>query len=150
MLCIQIQRRRSRGGGQGAVSPPPPMKILGCNARIGLKSTVRHYKTIKFNIRILLNIHNFQFCGTQSRNIHYIATLCTERDKKFEIFLTLAPSPPPLQSQKWIDAPVQINVPLETKWNNHATVAVSQNKCIISSLCLVSCVFSVVLQSISS
>ena len=65
----------SMQGGQS-----PPMKILGggktsfcplnnfdnlkdleCNARIGLKSIVRHYKTIKFYIKILLNIHNFQF-----------------------------------------------------------------------------------------
>ena len=54
-------------------------KFIICNARICLKSTARHYKTIKFNIKILLNIHNLQFCGA----------------KNFENLLTFAPPPPP-------------------------------------------------------
>ena len=75
------QMRRSWEGSRPR-GQSPPMKILGanisfcapppnnfdnlknsCNARIGLKCTVRHYRTIKFNIKILLNIHHFQVCG---------------------------------------------------------------------------------------
>ena len=64
----------------GAVAPPnenigganisfcPPnnfanLKKFISNARIGWKSTVIHYKTIKFNIKLILNIHNSQFFG---------------------------------------------------------------------------------------
>ena len=36
-------------------------------ASFGLKRTVRHYKAIEFNIEILLNINNFQFCGAPVR-----------------------------------------------------------------------------------
>ena len=87
--CIWTNRIYSggfRGGATRGIDPgggggqsPPPMEILGanilfcppdnfdnlknalCNARKGLKITVRHYKTIEFNIKILLNTHNFQF-----------------------------------------------------------------------------------------
>ena len=67
-------------------SPPPPIissteKFIICNARIGFKSTVRHYKTIKFNIKTLLNINSFSY-----------ATL-----RKCASFLTLAPPPPPIR-----------------------------------------------------
>ena len=43
-------------------APPPPRQLensIICNARIGLKSIARHYKTIKFDLQILLNIHNY-------------------------------------------------------------------------------------------
>ena len=45
--------------GGGDISFPPPiifcqLEKLLCNARIGLKSTRMHYKTIKFNIKIPL------------------------------------------------------------------------------------------------
>ena len=49
---------------------------------------VRDYKTIQFNIKILLNIHNFKFAPQK----FYIATLRTEI---FKIILTLALPPPP-------------------------------------------------------
>ena len=53
-----------------------------------------HYKTIKFNIKIPLNIHNFHFCGALCAQF-YIATA----DFFFfffggGIFLTFAPPPP--------------------------------------------------------
>ena len=59
------------GGGEGAV-PNGNIggganifrqleKLIICNARIGLKSTVMHYQTIKFNIKIPLNIQDFHF-----------------------------------------------------------------------------------------
>ena len=59
-----------------------------CNARMCLKSTARHYKTIKFNIKILLNIHNLQFCGA-------------ERAENVEIFLTFAPSIRKMDRRPW-------------------------------------------------
>ena len=72
MFCLSTQSRRS--GGRGAVAPNENIggkhivfffffffwgggefrhleKFTICNARIGLKSTVRHYKTIKFDIK---------------------------------------------------------------------------------------------------
>ena len=45
-----------------------------------------HYKTIKLNIKIPLNIHNCHFCGAQ----FYIATLRAS-PIFFGIFLTFAP-----------------------------------------------------------
>ena len=60
-----------------------------------------HYKTIKFNIKIPLNIQNFHFCGALRAKKLDIATLRAKRAEKFAIFLT---SPPPPQSEKWIDA----------------------------------------------
>ena len=76
------------GGGGGQ---PPPMKILGgganisfcpppnnfdnlknsiiCNARIGLKSTVMHYKTIKLNIKIPQKSSADFVCGFFKNNI---------------------------------------------------------------------------------
>ena len=101
------------GGGEGSSPPPPPHENIGggggqtyrfcpppqsfrqlekliCNARIGLKSTVMHYKTIKFNIKIPLNIHNVNFCGAL-RAQSFILQLLRE---KFGIFLTFAPPPP--------------------------------------------------------
>ena len=52
-------------GGKHIVLPPiilTTWKLHNlCNAKIGLKSTVRHNKAIKFNIKILLNMHNFLF-----------------------------------------------------------------------------------------
>ena len=74
------------GGGQTyrfAPPPPPPIisttwKFIICNAKICLKSTVRHYKTINFNIKILLNIHHLLICGALRAQI-YIATLRADR-----------------------------------------------------------------------
>ena len=100
------QRRRSWGGGGGGVAP---MKILGwqtyrlppnffifisttwkiCNARIDLISTVRHYNTIKFNIKILLNIIQFSILRRAPRAQFYIATL------RASLLLPPPPSPPP-------------------------------------------------------
>ena len=100
------------GGGAGVAVAPPPMKILGgkhrfelrqlekltiCNAKIGLKSTIRHYKTIKFNIKALPNIHNFQF----ARKVLY----CDFAQSAPKILTFSLLLPPPPQSEKWIDAP---------------------------------------------
>ena len=97
------QRRRSWGGGANIVLPPPPPIIsttfIICNARICIKSTIRHYKTIKFYIKILLNIHKFKFCGalcTQS----FIVTLRV-RAENFTIFLTLAPPIRKMDRRPW-------------------------------------------------
>ena len=75
------------GGGLNPLNPPP-------RSATGFK---KHYKTIEFYIKILLNIHNFQFCGALRRqNFMRFA-------EKFEIFLTYAPPPHPTpQSEKWI------------------------------------------------
>ena len=102
------------GGGGGAVAPPPPNENIGgrganisfcpppppkkkknyfdnsknsyVNARIGLKSIVRHYKTIKFNIEILLNIHNsHKFCGAH----------CAQAPPKIVKFSLILPPPNP-------------------------------------------------------
>ena len=100
-----MQRRRSGGGGGGKhiVLPPPPPpkknrqleKLIICNARIGLKSTIMHYKTIIFNIKIPLNIHNFNFGGAL-RAHSLISRLCAQSASKIiEIFLTFAPPPHP-------------------------------------------------------
>ena len=91
-------------GGNISFWPPPPnnfdnLKIPLCNARIDLKLMVRHYKTIKFYVKTLLNIHNFQFCAKL-----YTVSLRAERAENFEIVLTFAPPPPP-PSETWIDAP---------------------------------------------
>ena len=53
-----------------------------------------HYKTIKFNIKIPLNIHNFHFLRRASREKLDIATLRGKRAEKFGIFLTFTPPPP--------------------------------------------------------
>ena len=58
-------------GGQTYRFAPPPTasnfanlkKFIISNARMGWKSTVIHYKTIEFNINIILNINNSQFFG---------------------------------------------------------------------------------------
>ena len=76
---------------------------------MGLKSTVRHYKTIKFNIKILLNIHNFL------RAKIYIASL--------RFFLLL----PPPQSENWIDACVCV------------CVCVYVYVCLFHCLCVTAC-----------
>ena len=49
--------------------------IIG-NARIGLKSTVMHYKTIKFKIKVPLNIRNFHFAARYARAKSLIIRLC--------------------------------------------------------------------------
>ena len=73
-----------------------PKKREGdCNARIGLKSTVMHYKTIKFNIKIPQNIHNFHFCGAL-RAKSLILRLCAKRADFFWAVFT-NPPPPPLK-----------------------------------------------------
>ena len=97
-------------------APPPPIisitrKIHNiCNARLNrFKSTVRHYKTIKFNIKRLLNIGNVQFCDALRAQFVVVATLCAERANIFDIFLTLCPPPPP-NPKKWIDAPDYIMI----------------------------------------
>ena len=61
-----------------------------CSARIGLKSTVMYYKTIKSNI----NIHNFHFCGTQ----FYITTLRAKRAEMFWHFSNFCPNAVPFYS----------------------------------------------------
>ena len=53
-----------------------------CNARIGLKIIVRHYKTIKFYIKTLLNIQNFML------------QLCARSVPKILKFFLLLPPPP--------------------------------------------------------
>ena len=61
-----------------------------------------HYKTIKFNIKIPLNIYTqFSFLPRALREKLDIATLRAKRAEKFGIFLTFTPPPP---SEKWIDA----------------------------------------------
>ena len=77
---------------------------------MGLKSTARHYETIKFSIKILLNTHNVQFCGALCAQSFYMATLRAERAENLGIVLTFAPPPPPphivmlyCPSEKWID-----------------------------------------------
>ena len=104
--CPDLEASILGGGGGGGGGSCPPMKILGgkhCfrfapppppiilttwKSIICLKSTARHYETIKFNIKILSNIYNFQFCGAL-RAKFYI-----KRAKNFELFLTFAPPPP--------------------------------------------------------
>ena len=55
-----------------------------------------HYKTIKFNIKIPLNIYQISiFAARLARKVWYC-------DFALGIFLTFAPPPP--QSEKWIDA----------------------------------------------
>ena len=68
---------------------------------MGLKNIVRHYKTIKFYIKTLLNIHNFQFCG-ELRAQNFILELCVQsaRSKNLKCSYFCPP-----QSEKWIDAP---------------------------------------------
>ena len=82
--------------------------MINGNARIGLNSTVRHYKT-KCNIKILPNIHNFRFCGALCAP-SFILRLCAQSAPKNKI-LTFAPLP----SEKWIDAPDAMCIPCRTK-----------------------------------
>ena len=58
-----------------------------------------HYNTIKFNIKIPLNIHNFHFCGAL-RAKSFILRLCA---RSAPIFFAIFQILPP-QSEKWIDA----------------------------------------------
>ena len=123
--CTDKTAKKHYWGGGGAAckfenfltfcSPPPPNPEYGstplilnnlkklCNGILGLQSTVRHYKTIKLNIKILLNIHNFQFLRRDPRAKFYIAILRAQRAENVEIFPSLAPPPPP--SEKLIFAP---------------------------------------------
>ena len=97
--------------------PPPKKKIyistilfIKCNARIDLKGTVRHNKTIKFDIQTLLNI----------RAKCYIATLRKKKKLKFSLLLP----PPPIRKivrrpclkrvkiDKWPDLPLWYQFPL--------------------------------------
>ena len=49
-------------------------------------------QTIKFNLKILLNIHNFQFCGAlRAQNL--ISEMCALSAPKILTFLTFAPPP---------------------------------------------------------
>ena len=70
-----------------------------------------HYKTIKFNIKIPLNIHNFHFCGK-----FYIATLRAVRADFFffffflgggNYFFYLLPPPPPPPNPKNGSTPLE-------------------------------------------
>ena len=64
-----------------------------------------HYKSIKFNIKIALNIHNFHFWGALCAK-SLILRLCA-RSAPILLgghFSNFAPPPP---SEKWIDAAVQ-------------------------------------------
>ena len=62
-----------------------------------------HYKTIKFNIKIPLNIHNFHFCGALRANSLILPLCARQRGKKFfaifshfsETFCPLPPARPP-------------------------------------------------------
>ena len=59
------------------------------NAIIGWKSTVIHYKTIKFNIKIILNIHNSQIFAQTS-----ILQICVQSaPKNIDIFSNFCPPP---------------------------------------------------------
>ena len=62
---VRNQARSQGGGGRKKNAKKKRGRGRICNARIGLKkkSTVMHYKTIKFNIKTPLNTHNFHFCG---------------------------------------------------------------------------------------
>ena len=62
-----------------------------------------HYKTIKFNIKIPLNIHNFHFCGAL-RAKSSILRICAQSAPIFLGIFQILPPPP---SEKWIDAAVQ-------------------------------------------
>ena len=104
------------GGGGGGSRPnenigvanisfcPPPklfwqlVKFIICDAKIGLKLkstvTVRHYKTIQFNMKIQLNIYNFQFCGAlQAQSL--ILRFCALSAPKIRNFPYFCPPPPP-------------------------------------------------------
>ena len=81
-LITYGQRRRSWGGGGKHIVLPP--------------------ETIKFNLKILLNIHNFHSCGALwAQNL--ISQMCALSAPKILTFLTFAPPPP--QSEKLIDDP---------------------------------------------
>ena len=61
-------------------------------ARIGLKSTVRHYKTTQFNIKILTKYTQFSILQKHAAKF-YIVTLRAERAEKNN---QIAPPPPPI------------------------------------------------------
>ena len=69
------------GGGKHIVLPPPPNNFDNFkNSKYVMQDRFRkklsgHYKTIKFNIKIQLNIHNFQFCGAPCAQ-NFILRLC--------------------------------------------------------------------------
>ena len=75
-----------------------------------------HYKTIKFNIKIPLNIQNFHFKRRALREKLDIATLRAKRAEKFGIFLTFTPPPP--QSEKNGSMPL---LPPLTRYARYAT-----------------------------
>ena len=90
------------GGGQTFISFCPPIISTTWKihnnvmqlARILLKSTVRHYTIIKFNIKILLNIQHFQFCGALQAQ-SFILRLCGARRKIWNFPYFPPPPPPP-------------------------------------------------------
>ena len=83
-------------GGKHIVLPPPPnnfanlKKFIISNARIGWKSTVIHYKTIKFNIKIILNIHNSQFFGSATNRNVITARICWAEVFQFTTLIWLS------------------------------------------------------------
>ena len=77
-----------------------------------------HYKTLKFSIKIPLNIHNFHFLRRALREKLDIGTLRAKRAEKFGIFLTFTPPPPPPHPKKWIDAAA---CPPLTRYARYAT-----------------------------
>ena len=110
------------GGAKPFVLPPPPPieKLIICNARIGLKSTVMHYKTIKFNIKIPLNIHNFHFCGalrakslifriyTRSAPIFFLAIFQIPPPPIRKMDRHRCSAPPPPHTSKKLPTPLAI------------------------------------------
>ena len=80
-------------GGQTSFCPPPN-NFDNLKYVMQKYSTDRHYKTIKLNTKILLNIHNFQFCGALCAQ-SFILRLCTQSTQKNLKFSLLLPPPPP-------------------------------------------------------
>ena len=101
------------GGGKHIVLPPAPNnlnkleKCIICIARIGLKCSERHYKSIKFKLKILLNIHNFQFCCAL-RAQHFILQICARIAPNILAFFSALAPPPPPPIRKLIDARVSL------------------------------------------
>ena len=99
------------GGGQTYRFAPPPIisitwKCYISNAKIHIKSTILHYKTIKCYIKHTKTNTIFSFAAHLARKC-YIATL----RENFAIFLTLASTPPPPPFRKtdrrpWCNSPI--------------------------------------------